>query len=185
MGEVESKRPFHPTPQPEFPREDLNAENMRYLSLAMANREILNNHHAFIVSTSSFANPLMSAAELALRRLYSDVLWTDFEDASLHGIKIFESLAGFVESNISHVSTEKINRLEGSIADFSATELNRYRSRAVIALRDNKNTRETIKHSAERFYPSLTYSALLGGAIAQKIALDAINDAELYRGLED
>ncbi len=160
--------------QSDFPQKDLSDTNAEFLSLMLANAQILRGGHSnaekdypIFIGTH---RPLVIAAE----NILSD---TDKTRAVDFGIKAFEAITLFVSARHPQASLSALeHNINGIIRPANVSNVREYFEEANDSFRgDMPRTAHVIRETSERFVGSAAL-AILGGAIARQFELDNIED---------
>lgn len=160
------------TPQPEFPFHDISEANAAFVSVMLANNDIVNTGHLTAESLSwtfRAGHPAMTAAA---KRILVDQRQAEAFD---HGIAMFETMSALVKQDIASYSYElTVNVGAANLAvrmpeDDLRDHIDDARQRFAA---DMPHATEVIQEAANRHFSYIGGYALYGAALARQFELD-------------
>jgi hypothetical protein len=162
-------------PQPDFPRVDLTEANASYLTLALANANILKNGHR----VAEKIHPMFAATHRSLAIAAENILDKPENLRAIeYGIKTLEAMSLFVNAQPlvpEHAVLE--GNLIGIIKPSNLMLVQGYFEEANTGfLQETPRAAAVIAESSARFIGSQAYLAVTGGAAARQFGLDNAKD---------
>lgn len=161
------------TPQPNFPREDLTADNALLLELLIANPDLAQVSHQVSEELSWVFRVGHPAILQGMQRLYDDPTCIG---AINNGVMMFETTTAMVAATPKAGDWIKVIRNGSELATRSnSNTLNEQIEDAVADFRrDLPLTGEVIAAASERFFPQLTAYSLLGAALSYQFEQSSV-----------
>ena len=160
-------------PQPEFPHEDLSEDNAQLLELILANELVLADGHGAAERVSvayKVGHPAIWRAGLRAATLERRI------EAVNHGVVVYESMAAMVQGEPVRYDAFTVNTNACALATgLDEDGLFEYIDKAYQQFGlDMPRAAEVVEHCAERFYPHLGSSAIIGAGLARQFELDSV-----------
>lgn len=160
------------TDQPDFPDVDLTEDNAQMLELMLSNYELVMGGHKAAEEASSVMRINHPAVVCGARRIYDDDRRVQAID---HGVAVFEAAHAYVVGKPLTTEAGDVTR-EYNAAKVGALlvphDLSDYMDESVEALRhDAPRLAELSRVTSRRFYSNLTEYAVLGTAMARRLAV--------------
>ena len=157
--------------QPEFPVEDLTEHNEAYLSLIIANRDLLSRGH--MLAKEEY--PVLARAHQPLLEASKSMF--DNEDtlrAINFGITAFEAITFFVGGDEPDADPDNLEKNTAALTTARhASRVERYFHKAHAELvHDMPRTTRVVAESSARYHGSSINAAVFGAAITRRFELD-------------
>lgn len=162
------------TEQPNFPFEDLDQTNAEFLSLMLANAQLLRNGHTIAERAYPIFLGTHKPLAVAADNIFCDA---DKTQAVNFGIQAFEAITLFVSAQpVQPALTALEHNINGIVKPINANGAREYFEEAHQVFTESMpRTASVIRDSSERFVGS-SVLAVLGGAIARQFELDNIEE---------